>query len=328
LRKWPTLFIWLTTSKGFQQALADSTRRNRRVLVQKDFELHGPPKEKWPEIIEETFSFHNERRILADYEILQEDLVEVSATNSTIGTSIEHIGNRLADYTRNLQDLSEYIVVMLWPVTDGHRKTRVSSFTDPRSGYRLAWNAWYRQLSLDDRQRLPLKAYNRARLYFDLRVVPVNAADLHKLCLELDDENRTLYPSYLSRFEKTHFFSIVSGNWDPSAYATLRERESKRADEAKDWYEGITRQPTKLGRRIARILRELGLDAEYEKDIESKHSKVRADIFVNRPSMQKSKVIVEIKSYNTENTRPSSIRDAIRTTLKRHAQFAGFLEVQ
>jgi len=326
LRKLPTLFLWLTTDPDFRDSLADSTRRNSRILVDGSFELTGPPKQEWPDIIEETFSFHNRGKPLADFEVIRPDLEEVTQSSNSLGGSIQKIGSRLAQYNEGLQDLSEYLVVILWPVTDGHRITRVSSFTDARAGYRLDWNTWLRHLNEDDRGQLPLRAYNRARLYFDLRIVPIAAADLHKLCRNLDDPGETLYDSYLNRFEKTHFYSIVSGNWDPSSYAPLRERESKRAKKARKWYEGITREPTKLGRRIARVLRNFDLNAKHEEDLSSRHASVRADIFINNKDIIDQKIIVEIKAYSTENTRPSSIRDAIRTTLKRHAQFAGFLD--
>jgi hypothetical protein len=43
---------------------------------------------------------------------------------------------------------------------------------------------------------------------------------------------------------------------------------------------------------------------------------------------QQSKLIVELKAFSTDGTRPSSIKDSVRVTLKRHAQFAGFLARQ
>jgi hypothetical protein len=77
-------------------------------------------------------------------------------------------------------------VVMLWPVTDATRISRIANFTHPREGYQLDWNAWYRELSRPDREQLPHEAYNRARLYFDMRLVPIAAADLRPLCRSLD----------------------------------------------------------------------------------------------------------------------------------------------
>ena len=48
---------------------------------------------------------------------------------------------------------------------------------------------------------------------------------------------------------------------------------------------------------------------------------------IDRLSSQ-STCIVELKAFSTEGTRPSTIKDAVRTTLRRHAQFAGFLARQ
>ena len=135
--------------------------------------------------------------------------------------------------------------------------------------------------------------------------------------------------SYLDRFQKSHFFSIVNETWNPATFAPMRERESDRATAAREWYEGgITEQPTLLGRRIAKCLTALGLAADHERTIKSPHSTVRADVAIDRKESQQNTCIVELKVFSTEGTRPSSIKDAIRTTLKRHAQFAGFLARQ
>lgn len=322
------LFLWLTTSKEFQKSLAAATSRNKRILVSSDFVLAGLSKEEWPPIIEETFQFHNQERTLSDYEILDRDLDEISRDEPTIGSAIEATGTRLARYSTSLHDLSTYQVVMLWPVTDGLRISRVQQFTDPRQGYKLDWNAWYRQLNADDQQQLPVREYNRARLYFDMRLVPIAAADLFPLCRELNDDNFKLGKSYLERFEDTHFFSIVSGKWNPDAFAPLRERESKRANEAREWYEKVTNQPTQLGRRIAKCLTQLGLSASYEQTVSSRHGKVRADVLIDRAPVSPPNILVEMKAFSPENTMPSTICQAVATTLRRHAQFAGFLQRQ
>jgi hypothetical protein len=318
------LFIWLTTSREFQSQLVAATSRNERILVQPDFELSGPSRDEWPGIIEETFRFHNHDNPLADYRIIADDLREISIESDTVGTAIERTGSRLAKFVPGLQDLSTYHVVMLWPVTDGLRITRIQQFTDARQGYRLDWNAWYRQLNADDQKQLPLREFNRARLYFDIRLVPIAAADLHLLCKDLDQEECELQPSYLERFQKTHFFSIATGRWNPDAYSPLRERESKRADEARAWYDAVTDSPVQLGRRIAKCLRSLSVDAQHEQAVVSPHSKLRADILIKRiPEPQN--VLVELKAFSAENTMPSTICGAVQTTLRRHAQFAGFL---
>ena len=218
---------------------------------------------------------------------------------------------------------------MLWPVTDGLRIARVSGFTNAREGYKLDWNAFYRTLNDDDKRTLSLTGLNRARLYFDVRLVPIAAADLHALCADLNEPDLQPSQSYLDRFKKSHFFSIVNETWDPTAYSPLRERDSDRANRAREWYDGVaTERPVQLGRRIARCLTLLGLDAEHERSIRSPYSTVRADVAIDRWQSTRRTCIVELKALNSEGTRPSSIKDAIRTTLKRHAQFAGFVPQQ
>lgn len=322
------LFIWLTTSREFQTDLANATTRNKRILVESSFEIASIEKHQWPSIIQETFQFHNQEKALSDYELLDMDLADISSDAPTLGTAIEETGLKLANYATTLHDLSTYLVVMLWPVTDGLRITRIQQFTDPRQGYKLDWNAWYRQLNSDDQAGLPLREYNRARLYFDVRLIPIAAADIHPLCRDLDNDSVEPGNSYLERFKNTHFFSVVSGNWSPDTYAPLRERESKRADDARTWYSTVTQQPTALGKRLSKCLDKLGLSSGYEQTISSPHGKVRADILVDRSPIAPSNVIVELKAFSPENTMPSTIASSVLTTLRRHAQFAGFLPRQ
>jgi len=158
--------------------------------------------------------------------------------------------------------------------------------------------------------------------------VPIAAADLHPLCKNLDDEDVTLGKNYLNQLKSTHFFSIISGNWTPDTYAPLRERESQRANAARTWYAGITSKPTQLGRRLSKCLQSLGLTASYEQTVTSNYRKIRADILVDRSPIAPANVIVEIKAFSPENTMPSTIAAQVQTTLKRHAQFAGFLQRQ
>ncbi|GMN13476.1 hypothetical protein [Altererythrobacter sp. MTPC7] len=318
------LFLWLTTDQDFQSSLEQATSRNRRVLQSSGFEINGPPKEEWADIIEETFSFHNESRKLSDYDVLRGDIEKSAIDANSLGTAIEVVGKNLYKETPGLKDLSRYKVIMLWPVTDSTRIARIHQFVDAQRGYKLDWDSWYRELSDDDKSSLPLHAYNRARLYYDLRLVPIQAADLKDVCKDLDEKSPNIAASYLGHFKSTHFFNIVAGNWGSVKYAPLKERTSKRATEAKDWYQTVTRDPTKIGRRLAHTLNKLGLQAQHEKSIVSPHSKVRADVFIE-DSVDNSDFIVEIKAYSTENTRPSSIRDAVRETMKRHAQLAGFM---
>jgi hypothetical protein len=322
------LFIWLTTDKDFQLSLENATSRNRRILADRGFEVEGISKEIWPEIIEDTFRFHNQEKTLSDYEIIGEDLKAIAADEDTLGDAIELTGSKLAKYATTLHDLSTYQVVMLWPVTDGLRISRIQQFTDPRSGYKLNWDAWYRQLNKDDQGQLPLREFNRARLYFDVRLVPIAAADLHQLCRDIDKAQVEPGRSYLAQLKSTHLYSIVAGNWSSETYAPLRERDSKRATEAKDWYATVTTKPTQLGRRIALCFEKLGLSASYEQTVTSVHGKIRADILVDRSPVAPANVILEMKAFSPENTMPSTIAAQIQTTLKRHAQFAGFLQRQ
>jgi hypothetical protein len=320
--------VWLTTSRDFQADLATATSRNERILLRSDFELVGPPKAEWAEIVEETFAFHNQNQPLADFEILREDIETIADTAPTIGSTIEEVADRLGAYTTRLQDLSQYQVMILWPVTDGLRITRVAGFTSPRDGYKLDWAAFFRELNALDRRTLPLPELNRARLYFDVRLIPIAAADLYPLCRDLNQDDVTHRSSYLERFAKSHFVSLVAERWDPTTYSPMRERDSKRAEQARAWYETVTADSVGLGRRIALCMRELGFDAQHEQAVTSPHSSVRADLLIQRPTSQQSQLIVELKAFSAEGTMPSTIKDAIRVTLKRHAQLGGFLARQ
>jgi hypothetical protein len=326
LREIPVLFIWLTTSHDFQNALADATVRNSRILLSRNFAVYGPDKELWPEIIKETFSFHNDEKPLADYQIIDQDLQEVAKNVDTIGASLQAVAERLSCELTSLQNLSEYRVSLVWPVSDALRSQRVLQFSRPRDGYTLNWDAWQTELNDEDRAQLPLRDFNRARLYFDVRVIPVRIADLHHLCIDLNNNSPKIGATYLERFSKTHLYHIISGTWSEYEYNPVRERESKRAEEARVWYSTITNEPTKLGKRLAAVLTILGLNARHEEDIISKYGAVRADVFVGPCEKVSKKQILELKVFAPENTMPSTIKDAIKVTLRRHAQFAGFLQ--
>ena len=329
LRELPVLFIWLTTSREFQSQLVDATSRNERILLRPDFELGGPDREDWPEIVQETFAFHNHDQPLEDYEILRTDIQDIADEVPTLGRAVEVVGERLSIYRSQLHDLSGYQVIMLWPVTDGLRITRVAGFTNPREGYKLNWSSFAQELNEDDRTQLPLADLNRARLYFDVRLVPIAAADLYPLCRKPTQEITSIGQSYVDQFARSHFYSLIAEAWNPSTYSPLRERESQRATQAREWYDGqATRDPTLIHRRVALALRQLGWLAEHEQPFRSETGSVRADVGVVRLNSQQQQVIVEVKAFSTDGTRPSSIKDAIRTTLRRHAQFAGFLARQ
>jgi len=328
LRAIPAVFIWLTTSVEFRNMLTDATSRNRRILLHNSFSISGPSKSDWEKIIEETFSFHNEGIPLSDYGLVREDLTEIGLEAKTIGEFIQLVGDKLGESVDSLQNISEYQIIMLWPVADSLRNQRVLQFSRPREGYRLNWDSWYSELNEDDRRTLPLHEFNRTRLYFDFRIIPVRAADLHRLCLDLSDDNKTLANTYLTRFSKTHFYHVISDSWQTYEYNPVRERESTRSEDARVWYETVTTQPTQLGKRIAKILVGCGLNAVYEKNIVTSHSSVRVDIYVETESNTRPKKIVELKAYSAENTMPSTIKEQIKVTLRRHAQLAGFLARQ
>ena len=327
MRKYPMLFLWLTTNREFAASLSEATSRNRRILVDPDFELHGPPQGEWRQIIEETFSFHNSGKSLADFEVLPDDIERACLESNTVGTAVEHVGDLLLGHLDNLPDMSDHQVIMLWPVTDGVRISRVQQFTDTRAGYVLEWNEWFRELSKDDQQQLPLREYNRARMYFDMRLVPIAAADLQPLCQRPQEPNFVPHKTYTDRFGETHLYNIVTGDWNPETFSPLKERESKRADEALGWYRGANSNPTFLGQRIALTLRQLGCQAEHEVTMTSQYGTIRPDVLVTS-AVRPTKRCIELKAFSPENTMPSSIRDAVRSTLRKYAQFAGFLARQ
>jgi len=72
----------------------------------------------------------------------------------------------------------------------------------------------------------------------------------------------------------------------------------------------------------------LELDAKHEVSLKTEYSAVRADVFVEASEPENKKRIIELKVFSSENTMPSSIKDQIKITLRRHAQFAGFLQKQ
>lgn len=111
LKDTPVLFLWLTTSREFQADLAAATSRNERILIAGDFELIGPEKSHWAEIVEETFAFHNQEQPLADFEVLRENIEGIADTAPTLGATIEGVGDSLADQASQLQDLSQHQVV-------------------------------------------------------------------------------------------------------------------------------------------------------------------------------------------------------------------------
>ncbi|KFF58217.1 hypothetical protein JF66_20210, partial [Cryobacterium sp. MLB-32] len=237
----------------------------------------------------ETFAFHNQDQPLADFGLLRGDIESAADAAATLGITIETVGKKLGNEIDGLQDLSKYQVVMLWPVADALRITRVTGFTNSRDGYKLDWNAFYRELPAEDRQNVAtMSAYNRARLYFDVRLVPISAADLHQVSKALGNSEATIAKSYLGQFATTHLYGVVAETWDPSKFSPLRERDSKRSSEARVWYDSVTSQSVALGERIARVFSLLGFESKHEGQLRSPHRNVRADIVVNREGAQQS----------------------------------------
>lgn len=102
----PVLVIWLTTDKEFQAQLERATSRRERLLVKSGFEITGPARTEWAEIVSQTFSAHNSGKELADFEILDGDVADIANFASTLGISIEKVGERLARFEGEVTDLS------------------------------------------------------------------------------------------------------------------------------------------------------------------------------------------------------------------------------
>src|SRR5690606_19565675 len=92
LKKIPTIFIWLTTSKDFQASLVTATSRNRRILLDENFETIGPERGQWLSIIKDNFSIHNQEKTLSDYLIIDSDIESIIFPNVTLGSTIEQVG--------------------------------------------------------------------------------------------------------------------------------------------------------------------------------------------------------------------------------------------
>lgn len=322
------IFVWLTTDRDFQAKLEEACSRNARLLLQRSFTITGPDKGDWSRIVEETFSFHNHDRPLADFGIVSSDIDRFIQDTDTIGMCFETTAEALSRVLPQLQDLSEYQVILLWPVADETRMQRVLQFTRPREGYLLNWDAWKRELNSQDQATLPLHEYNRARLYFDMRLIPIRAADIHRLCTNLDEDLDSFGNTYIDWFKRTHFYHICSGTWKKYDYSPVRARESERSRKADAWYKTVTTQPTKIGRRLSAVFSSLGEQSEYEKEITTIHSTVKADVYLGQNATIPKNRIIEMKVFASENTMPSSIKEQIKVTMRRHAQFAGFLSRQ
>ena len=326
LNRMPCLFVWLTTDEQFQADLVSAANRNERLLLESRFQLLGPSKDEWPQIISELFEFHNQGRQLADFQVLESDLFGYSQFSPTIGHAILKTAEALSSYVEPLHDLSSYTVYMLWPVTDALRIQRVQQFSNAKHGYVINWNAWYHQVG--EGRGWSYKEMNKARLYFDMRLVPIQAADLYPLMQDLLIDEPEIAKSHIERFKKTHFFRLISSEWDSNSYKSLLERkESQRAENAANWYSNRkNRDPVAFGKRLAYVLRECGFNASYEQYVESSSGRVRADVLVLGRSAKRENVIIELKVFSAENSRPSDICEQIRITMRRHAELLGLVE--
>ena len=226
----------------------------------------------------------------------------------------------------SLHDLSDYMVIILWPVTDMVGIQKVVQFTTPNTGYQIDWRAWTRQVGLE--RNYPYDELNKARLYFDMRLVPIQVADLHALMRDLLDTSPRMAPTHLDKFKVTHFFRLVSDTWGEVNFKMMLERkESARAKNAADWYAiGENRPPVLIGRRLAAIFHACGLPARHEVDITSSVGKVRADVLVERKNTMPKNAIIELKVFAPETTMPSTIAEQVRVTMRRHAQLLGLLK--
>ena len=78
---------------------------------------------------------------------------------------------------------------------------------------------------------------------------------------------------------------------------------------------------------MADALQKLGIRAKHEVSEVSPFSSLRADVLVNRDT-KPSKIVIELKAYSPENTRPSDVSSQLRITLTKLARFAGFIQRQ
>jgi hypothetical protein len=132
----------------------------------------------------------------------------------------------------------------------------------------------------------------------------------------------------LAQLQKTHFYTVVAGASQDRAFGTLRERDSKRARDARTWYQHITDKPVAIGKRLAKCLTKLGFPSRHEAEIPSAHAKVSADVLTERASGHQRKAAIELKLLSAPQTTPAGIRDQIRSTLRKYAQLAGYIPRQ
>ncbi|MEM6506548.1 MAG: ATP-binding protein [Planctomycetota bacterium] len=320
----PMLFIWLTTSKEFRDKLVKlSSSRSRRTLLDASFDLNGPERETWIDIIKETFLHHNEGRQLADYDVLDSRIIEAIQGAETIGDAIDNVGGILANSAMTqLLDLSAHQVVMLWPVVDGTGINRVASFTKSNSGYSLNWTSFWDQLTDRDKNDRDLDGMNRARIYFDFRLIPIPAADFRDIVRKFDI-SVDITKEAIESLQRTHYYKVISRDQTENL-RVMFERESQRSADAKTWYESITAdQQANAAKMLAKTISQAGYESEPQYEMKSDFGRVVADLSTRQNG---SKALTELKLFSPRNTTPSAIRDQIKSTLRKYAKFSGFLQ--
>lgn len=85
-----------------------------------------------------------------------------------------------------------------------------------------------------------------------------------------------------------------------------------------------SRAPPSVNRLRATGVNEYG--QRYETKIKTRNGSVRADVLAERDGGPRSEIMIELKAFAPENTMPSTISDAVRGTLRKHAVLAGFIQ--
>ncbi len=320
----PILFLWLTTSAAFRDELVAATSRNQRILAKRDFSITGPPRPDWSNIISSTFEFHNGGKILADCQIMPADLARECDEATTIGDAIKRIGDRLSDQLPRLGDISDYRLIQVWPVADGQSIERVQHFANPVPGYTLNWSAFEQRLVEEDRNSDTLAGLNKARLYFDMRVVPLPISYLQPICRSLDDPAYVVPKTSTDRWQTVHLHRLVAGTWADTAFGPLKERDAEKTA-VNRWYADIPAQQALVCQRLAALYSQLGFTADAQREIKTASSRVLADVGVDRPTSAERTSLLELKVFAANRITPATVRDQIKSTLRKYAVLAGFI---
>jgi hypothetical protein len=325
LRTRPTLFVWISHEAKNMSALVDAAQMNKRLYLTTGFEILGPNRNSdWADVIEETFRFHNNNISLADSGVTRQDIDKIVKSAPSLGEAISVVGGRVK--TRDLRDMSKYRVILLWPFTDGVGLNVIRQFSDPRQGYKLDWSAFEKHFNKKDLEQLPLAELNQARMQFDFRLVPIRAADVQQFCGGNESGSTKVVKSHVENLKKSHFYSVLDDSWQNSVYGPMKTHmESDRSVAASKWYSEATSNPGVIHNRLAAALSYCGFVAKVEEVVDSDHSQVRADVAVTRDASQ---VLIELKVFSAANTTASTVRDSIKSTLRKYAQLGGHLQRQ